>query len=62
MRLKNIPLNRSIGAILIHNIVDANGQRVFAKGRVVSSADVEKIRALGKESIYVALLDANDVR
>lgn len=62
MQLKHIPLNQSIGAILVHNIVDANGQRVLSKGRAVSSADVEKLRAHGKETVYAAILDADDVR
>jgi molybdenum cofactor cytidylyltransferase len=62
MQLKNIPLNQSIGAILVHNIMGADGRKVFSKGHVVSANDVEQIRALGKETVYAAILDADDVR
>lgn len=62
MQLKNIPLNQSVGAILVHNIMGADGHKVFSKGHVVSANDVEQIRALGRETVYGALLGASDVR
>jgi len=62
MQLVNIPLNQSIGAILVHNIMDVDGRKAFPKGHIVVLADVEKIRAIGKETVYAAVLDAADVR
>lgn len=62
MRLENIPLDQAIGAILVHNIVGADGRKAFSKGRVLNAEDVEKIRALGKATVYVAMLDPDDVR
>lgn len=62
MLLKNIPLDQSIDAILVHHVVDANGQRALSKGRLINSTDVEKLRALGKDTVYVAVLSADDVR
>lgn len=62
MRLENIPLDQAIGAILVHNIVGADGRKAFSKGRVLTAEDVEKIRALGKATVNVAMLDPDDVR
>ncbi|MBI3536717.1 MAG: molybdopterin-binding protein, partial [Chloroflexi bacterium] len=62
MQLKNIPIENSIGAILVHNIIGADGRKVFSKGHRVRAEDVEKLRALGTETIYAARLDADDVR
>ncbi|CAG0940169.1 molybdenum cofactor cytidylyltransferase [Anaerolineae bacterium] len=62
MRLENIPLDQAVGAILVHNIVGADGRKAFSKGRVLTAEDVEKIRALGKATVNVAMLDPDDVR
>jgi molybdenum cofactor cytidylyltransferase len=62
MQLKNIPIDKSIGAILVHNIVGADGRKAFSKGHLVRAEDVEKLRALGKATVYAAVLDPDDVR
>ncbi|MBI5031315.1 MAG: molybdopterin-binding protein [Chloroflexi bacterium] len=62
MQLKNILIDKSVGAILVHNIMGADGRKAFSKGHVVVAGDVEKIRALGRETVYAAILDADDVR
>ncbi len=62
MQLKNIPIAESIGAILIHNIMGADGRKAFSKGHVVRAEDAEKLRALGNAAVYAAVLDPNDVR
>ena len=62
MQLKNIPVDKSVGAILVHNIMGADGRKVFSKGHVVVADDVEKIRALGQETVYAAILASDDVR
>ena len=62
MRLVNIPIDQSIGAILIHNIMDADGHKALAKGHLVRAEDVDTLRALGKQTVYAAVLDRDDVR
>jgi molybdopterin biosynthesis enzyme len=62
MQLKNIPVDKSVGAILVHNIMGTDGRKAFSKGHVVVASDVEKIHALGQQSVYAAILDADDVR
>ncbi len=62
MQLKNIPIDKSIGAILVHNIIGADGRKAFPKGHLVHAEDVEKLRALGNAAVYAAMLDPDDVR
>ncbi len=62
MELQNIPVDQSVGAILVHNIVGADGRKAYSKGQLVRAEDVEAIRALGKETVYVARLEPGDVR
>ena len=62
MRLENIPIDQAIGAILVHNIVDAEGRKALSKGKLVRAEDVDKLRALGKQSVYVAIPEPGDVR
>jgi hypothetical protein len=62
MQLKTISVNDALGAILVHNITGADGRKVFSKGRALSADDLEKLRALKIENVYVAMLDPGDVR
>ncbi|HEX7587543.1 MAG TPA: molybdopterin-binding protein [Anaerolineae bacterium] len=62
MQLKNILVEQSVGAILIHNVMGPDGRKAFSKGSVVRAEDVEKLRALGQETVYAAVLDPDDVR
>ncbi|MDE3089252.1 MAG: molybdopterin-binding protein, partial [Chloroflexota bacterium] len=62
MRLENIPIDQSIGAILVHNIVGADGRKAFSKGHLVRTEDIEKLRALGNATVYAARLEPGDVR
>jgi molybdenum cofactor cytidylyltransferase len=62
MQLKNIPIDQSIGAILVHNIMDAEGHKTFAKGRLLRVEDIDKLRASGTQTVYAAILDHGDVR
>ena len=62
MRLENIPIEQSAGAILVHNITAADGHKALSKGRVIRAEDVATLRAIGKSTVYVALLDPGDVR
>ncbi len=62
MKLATISIEDTIGAILIHNIADAQGHKALPKGHRLTADDVEKLRALGKQQVYVGLLEADDVR
>ena len=62
MQLKNIPIDQSSGAVLVHNIMDAEGHKALAKGHLLRAEDIDKLRALGRQMVYAALLDRDDVR
>ena len=53
------PLDRAEGAILAHSL--KAGSRSFKKGRILSTEDVEALRAAGLASVVAARLEAEDV-
>ena len=59
MRLATVSLDDALGAILIHNIADAQGHKALPKGKRLDAADIEKLRALGRTNVYVGLLDSD---
>jgi molybdenum cofactor cytidylyltransferase len=62
MRLTIAPIEQSVGGILVHNVADGEGHKALPKGHQLTTADIEKLRALGKTVVYVARLEPGDVR
>ncbi len=60
MKFEPVPLSEAEGKILGHNITGANGQRLLRKGRRLTDADLESLRAMGRQSVYVAQLEPDD--
>ena len=56
-----VPLDEAEGKILGHNVAGADGRRALRKGRSLTAEDVEVLRRLGHERVYVAEMEANDV-
>jgi hypothetical protein len=61
MKFEPVPLSEAKGKILGHNIADADGRRLLRKGKPLSDEDLEKLRLLGRSSVYVAILELDDV-
>jgi molybdopterin biosynthesis enzyme len=61
MKFAPVPLSEAKGKILGHNIADADGRRLLRKGKPLTNEDLEKLRALGRSSVYVAEMEADDV-
>ena len=61
MKFEPVPLSEAKGKILGHNIAGANGQRLLRKGRPLTGEDLEKLRRLGRKSVYVAQIESDDV-
>ena len=61
MKFAPVPLSAAKGKILGHNIAGANGQRLLRKGKPLTDEDLEKLRALGRTSVYVAEMEPDDV-
>ena len=61
MKFEPVPLSEAKGKILGHNIAGPDGRRMLRKGKPLSDEDLENLRALGRTSVYVAQMDAEDV-
>ncbi len=61
MKFGAVKLDHAAGKILGHNISGPDGRRLFRKGRPLSADDVQKLAKLGRETVYVAELSADDV-
>jgi molybdenum cofactor cytidylyltransferase len=61
MKFGPVPLEESSGKLLGHNLAGPDGKRLFRKGRPLTPEDVMTLRQMGKQSVYVAELEAGDV-
>jgi len=61
MKFEPVPLSEAKGKILGHNIAGANGQRLLRKGKPLTEKDLDKLRQLGRSSVYVAEIETDDV-
>ena len=61
MKFAPVPLSNAEGKILGHNIAGANGQRLLRKGKPLTEEDLQKLRELGRSSVYVAEMELDDV-
>jgi hypothetical protein len=61
VKFEPVPLSEAEGKILGHNIAGADGQRLLRKGKPLTADDLENLRALGRTTVYVAKLEADDV-
>ena len=61
MKFAPVPLSKAEGKILGHNIAGADGRRLLRKGKPLTEEDLQKLRALGRSSVYVAEMELDDV-
>ena len=61
MKFEPVPLSEAEGKILGHNIAGENGQRLLRKGKRLTDTDLERLRELGRQSVYVAQLEETDI-
>jgi len=61
MDIQKLPIKKSIGHILTHNLVDQTGRRLLGKGRPLKPADLPTLQASGQNTVYVAVLADDDV-
>jgi molybdenum cofactor cytidylyltransferase len=62
MHLAIVPIDQSVGGILVHNVADAEGHKALMKGHQLTPADVGRLHELAKSEVYVAILEPGDVR
>ena len=62
---KSIPVTEAVGMVLPHDVTeivkDTFKGRAFKKGHVIRSEDIEHLRRLGKEHIYVLQLTTEEI-
>jgi hypothetical protein len=56
-----VPVNQAAGKILGHHVAGPRGRRAFRKGKPLSREDVEALKRLGYEMVYVAEIEPDDV-
>jgi len=61
MKFLSVPIDEAHGQILGHNIAGRNGRRALRKGRALSEANIVTLRDLGRQTVYIARLDCDDV-
>lgn len=61
MRVCTLPVAEAVGHILCHNLADATGHKLFAKGHIIQQADLPGLSSLGLREIYVAVMEPGDV-
>lgn len=59
MQFGSVPVDAAQGAILAHAV--RAGERLFKKGRVLSTDDISGLKAGGVSAVVVARLDADDI-
>jgi len=62
---KTIPVDQAVGMVLPHDITEIRSEefkgRAFRKGHIIKAEDVERLKSLGKENIYVLELGEDDI-
>jgi len=61
MKFGPVPLAQAAGKILGHNIAGLDGRRLLRKGKLLTPGDLSLLESLGRKSVYVAELAADDV-
>jgi len=61
VKFEPVPLSEAGGKILGHNIAGEIGQRLLRKGKRLTDTDVDRLRELGRQSVYVAQLEETDI-
>lgn len=61
MKFGPVPLSLAEGKILGHNIAGPDGRRLLRKGKPLSAEDLRALAAIGRETVYVAELEPDDV-
>jgi molybdenum cofactor cytidylyltransferase len=61
MKFGPVPLQEAAGKILAHNLLDTDGRKLFNKGHVLTTTDVQTLSNSNIPSVIVADLDRTDL-
>lgn len=60
MKLEERGISEAAGTILLHNVADADGRRSLKKGTRLTDEHLAQLAEMGRATVEVAVLDAND--
>ncbi|WP_456342957.1 molybdopterin-binding protein [Thermovibrio sp.] len=63
---RKVKVEEAVGMVLVHDITEVNPEkgfkgRAFKKGHIIREEDVEKLKSLGKEYVYVLELSDDEI-
>jgi hypothetical protein len=61
MRFEERAISEAEGTILLHNVADVGGKRVLKKGILLSEDHLTQLAGIGRDTIEVVVLEADDV-
>ena len=61
MKFGAVTIDKAIGAILAHRLVDGDGKTLLNKGRILTADDIELLHQQGLEKVIVAQLSQTDI-
>ncbi len=61
MKVEKLAIEQALGHILVHNQAGPDGRKILKKGHRLAPADLPTLQALGRDRVYVAVLDDDDV-
>jgi hypothetical protein len=61
MKITLLPAEQAVGKILCHNLDDSSGHKAFAKGHIVQPEEIDRLKAIGYDNVYVVILDEGDI-
>jgi molybdenum cofactor cytidylyltransferase len=61
MKFATLPLSETVGSILAHQCVDAEGRKLLGKGQRITVEDVSRLRGHGITHLAVVTLDTDDL-
>jgi molybdenum cofactor cytidylyltransferase len=61
MKFGKRPLSGCLGAIVAHQVQDADGRKLLDKGQILSEADIQTLQAAKLDSLVVAVLEDGDI-
>jgi len=61
MKFGDVPIEKSVGAILAHKLYNKNGKMVFNKGHILVEDDISVLRQHGLEMVTVTQLGSSDL-
>ncbi|MBE7473988.1 MAG: molybdopterin-binding protein [Anaerolineae bacterium] len=61
MKVAQVPLAQAVGHILLHHQAGPDGRKALKKGQRLTPADISLLQELGREQVFVAILDHDDL-